>query len=245
MLTERLTAAGEEILVGLEETLSEYEDLVERSERSEREICRQRRLLDAVMQPVVRLHRAVCPADVQQLMVNKEEVPPEQQQWRPLVDQEDPEPPNIKEEPWTNQDGQKLPGLEEADIKFILTPVAVKSEEDEEKLKSSKLHPSETKNNSADCGGPEPARNSGPDGRLPPVPEDKAEESSETEDSEDDWMETMEPQTGLNTGNSKQPLSDMGCKSETKTFNCSECGTRVNHRGHLKSHEDSYRRETV
>ncbi|CAB1422104.1 unnamed protein product [Pleuronectes platessa] len=176
MLTERLTAAVEEILEGLEETVAEYEDRVEQSER---EICRQRRLLDAVMQPVVRLHRAGCPADVQQLMVNKEEVPPEQQQWSPLLDQEDPEPPYIKkeqEESWTNRDGQQLQGLEEADNEFTLTPVAVKSEEDEEKLQSLKLHPSETKENRADCGEPEPARNSGPDERLQPGPEDKTEE---------------------------------------------------------------------
>ncbi|CAB1412465.1 unnamed protein product [Pleuronectes platessa] len=213
MLTERLAAAGEQILAGLEEILLEYEDRVERTERSEREISRQRRLLDAAMQPVVRLHRAVCPADIQQLIVIKEEVPPEEQQWSPLVDQEDPEPPHIKEEqeePWTNQDGQQLQGLEEADIKFTLTPVAVKSEEDEEKLKSSKLHPSETKENRPDCGGPEPARNSGPDGRLQPATEDKTEDSSETEVSEDEWMEIREPQTGLNTRNTKQPLSDMG-----------------------------------
>ncbi|CAB1429383.1 unnamed protein product [Pleuronectes platessa] len=185
LLTERLEAAGEEILAGLEETLAEYEDRMEQTERSEREICRQRRLLDAVMQPVVRLRRAVSPADVQQLMVNKEEVPPEQQQWSTLVDQEDQEPPNLKEEqeePWTNQDGQQLQGLEEADIRFTLTPVAVKSEEDEEKLKTSKLHLSETKENRADCGGPEPARNLSPDGRLQPGPEDKTEDSSETEE---------------------------------------------------------------
>ncbi|CAB1438854.1 unnamed protein product, partial [Pleuronectes platessa] len=50
MLTERLA--------GLEETLLESEERVERTERSEREVCRQRRLLDAAMQPVVRLHRA-------------------------------------------------------------------------------------------------------------------------------------------------------------------------------------------
>ncbi|XP_062253122.1 uncharacterized protein LOC133961783 isoform X2 [Platichthys flesus] len=184
MLTERLAAAGEQILAGLEETLLESEERVERTERSQREVCRQRRLLDAAMQPVVRLHRAVCHADVQLLMVNKEEVPPEQQLWSPLVDQEDPEPPHIKEEqeePWTTQDGQQLIGLEEADIKFTLTPVAVKSEEDEEKLKSSKLHPSERTENRADCGGPEPARNLSPDGRLQPGPEDKAEDSSETE----------------------------------------------------------------
>ncbi|CAB1422756.1 unnamed protein product [Pleuronectes platessa] len=157
--------------------------------------------------------------DVQQLMVNKEEVPPEQQQWNPLVDQEDPEPPNIKEEreePWITQDGLQLQGLEEADIKFTFTPVAVKSEEDKENLESSKLHQSERKENRADCGGPEPARNSGPDGRLQPGPEDKTLDSSETEDSEDDWMETREPQTGLNTSNNKQPPSDMGSKTEKK-----------------------------
>ncbi|XP_062265697.1 zinc finger protein 2-like [Platichthys flesus] len=352
MLTERLAAAGEQIIAGLEEILLEYEDRVERTERSEREISRQRRLLDAVMQPVVRLHRAVCPADIQQLMVIKEEVPPEEQQWRPLVDQEDPEPPHIKEEqeepgtnqdgqqlqgleeadikftltpvavkseeeeeklkpsklhpsetkenrqdcggpeparnsgpdgrlqpvcpadiqqlivikeevppeeqqwsplvdqedpepphikeqqeePWTNQDGQQLQGLEEADIKFTLTPVAVKSEEDEEKLKPSKLHPSKTKENRPDCGGPEPARNSGPDGRLQPGTEDKPEDSSETEVSEDEWMETREPQTGLNTRNNKQPLSDMGCKTEKKSFSCSVCGNRFNKRGNINKH---------
>ncbi|CAB1441378.1 unnamed protein product [Pleuronectes platessa] len=57
MLTERLMAAAEEILAVLEETVAEYEDRVEQSERSELEICRQRRLLDAAMKPVVRLHR--------------------------------------------------------------------------------------------------------------------------------------------------------------------------------------------
>ncbi|XP_062237804.1 zinc finger and SCAN domain-containing protein 21-like [Platichthys flesus] len=357
ILTERLRAAAEEILAGLEETLAEYEDRVEQSER---EICRQRRLLDAVMQPVVRLHRAVCPADVQQMIVIKEEVPPKQQQWSPLVDKEDEEPPHIKEEqeePWTNQDGQQLQGLEEADIKVTWTPVTVKSEEDEEKIKSSKLHPSETKDNRADCGGPEPARNSGPDGRLQrvcpadvqepmvnkeevppkqqqwsplvakedlepphikeeqeepwtnqdgqqlqgleeadikftltpvtvnseedekklrlsnlhpsetkenrpdcggPEParnsgpdgclqqgtEDKTEDSSETEDSEDDWMETREPQTGLNTRNKKQPLSDMGRKTEEVSFSCSECGKRFNYRGHLNRHMRIHTGET-
>ncbi|XP_053293603.1 gastrula zinc finger protein XlCGF57.1 [Pleuronectes platessa] len=227
MLTEWLTAAGEEILAGLEETFLEYEDRVERTEL---EISRQRRLLDAVMQPVVRLHRAVCPADVQQLIVIKEEVPSEEQQWSPLVDQEDPEPPHIKEEqeePWTNQDGQQLQGLEEADIMFTLTPVAVKS--DEEKLKSC-----ETKENREDCKGPEPARNSGPDGHLQPG--QKTEDASETEVSEDEWMETRETQTGLNTRNNKQPQSDMACMTEIKRFSCSECGKRFNQRCHLNTH---------
>ncbi|XP_035004484.1 zinc finger protein 2 [Hippoglossus stenolepis] len=227
MLTERLTAAVEEILAVFEETVVEYEDRVERSER---EICRQRRLLDAVMKPEVRLHRA----DFLQLVVSKEEVTPEQQQCSPRVDQEDPELPHIKEEPWTNQEGGQLQGLEEADIKFTLTPVAVNSEE--EKLQLSQLHQSEMKENRADCGGPEPPRNSGPDGHLQPGPEDKTEDSSETEDSENDWMVTREPQSGLNTRNNKQPLSDMGCKAENKSFSCSKCGKRFNQKGHLNKH---------
>ncbi|CAB1436151.1 unnamed protein product [Pleuronectes platessa] len=185
MLTERLTAAGEEILAVFEDKM----------ERSEREICCLRRLLEAVMKPELRLHRV----DVQPLMVNKEEVPPEQQQWSPLVDKEDQEPPHIEEkqeEQWTNQEGEQLQQLEQADIKFPWTAVTMKSEEDEEKPDLSELHQSQTEESRADCGEQEPARNSGPDGHLQQGTEDKTEDSSETEDSEDDWMQTLEPQSG-------------------------------------------------
>ncbi|XP_060925737.1 gastrula zinc finger protein XlCGF8.2DB-like [Limanda limanda] len=147
MLTERLTAAAEEIVAVFED----------RMERSEREICRQRRLLEAVMKPQLRLHRVVCPADVQPLMVNKEEVPPEQQQWSPLVDQEDRKPPHIKE------------GQEE-----LLT----------------------------------------------------------------------KPQSGLNTKNNKQPLSDMKCKTGKKAFGCSECGKRFRRNCELTAHMRIHTRET-
>ena len=57
LLTERLTAAADEIVAVFEETMAVYEERMERSERSEREIYRQRRLLDAVMKPELRLHR--------------------------------------------------------------------------------------------------------------------------------------------------------------------------------------------
>ncbi|GLD69088.1 uncharacterized protein AKAME5_002040100 [Lates japonicus] len=191
LLTERLTAAAEEIVGLFEETVAEYEDRVERSER---EICRQRRLLDAVLKPEVRLHRA----DVEQLL-RKEEVPPEQQEWSPSLDQEDPEPPHIKEEQeevWSSQEGEQLQGLEEADItKFTFTPVPVKSEDDEEKPQSSELHQSQTEENREDCGGPGPDRNPGP------VIDYKASEFSvaEIEVSCDDWEETSEAQSGLNS----------------------------------------------
>lgn len=55
LLTERLTAAAEEIVALFEETVAEY---VDRAERSKREMCRQRRLLDAVLKPEVMLNRA-------------------------------------------------------------------------------------------------------------------------------------------------------------------------------------------
>ena len=173
---------------------------------------------------------SVCPADVQQLMVNKGEVPPEQQQWSDLVDQEDPEPPNIKEEqeePWTNQEGEQIQQLEQADIKFTMTAVTVKSEEDEE---LSQLQQSQTEEIRAVCGEQEPARNSGPDGHLQQGTEAK------TVDSEYDWMQTREPQSGLNTKNNKQPLSDMTCKTGKKAFNCSECGKRFSQKSKLTEH---------
>ena len=42
---------------------------------------------------------SVFPADVQQLLVVKEEVPTDQQEWSSSLDQVDPEPPHIKEDP--------------------------------------------------------------------------------------------------------------------------------------------------
>ncbi|XP_018542121.1 zinc finger protein 135 [Lates calcarifer] len=257
LLTERLKAAAEEIVGLFEETVAEYEDRVERSER---EICRQRRLLDAVLKPEVRLHRA----DVEQLL-RKEEVPPEQQEWSPSLDQEDPEPPHIKEEQeevWSSQEGEQLQGLEEADItKFTFTPVPVKSEDDEEKPQSSEPHQSQTEENREDCGGP------GPDRNLGPVIDYKASEFSvaEIEVSCDDWEETSEAQSGLkslesNDGRvSEKPFSCPECGKKftkgrflethmrihtgTKPFSCSVCGKKYTRKGYLIQHMSVHRGE--
>ncbi|XP_035038211.1 uncharacterized protein LOC118124472 [Hippoglossus stenolepis] len=207
LLTERLAAAAEEIVAVFEETVAEYEHRVERSER---EVCRQRRLLDAVMKPEVRLHRA----DILQLVLSKAEVPPEQQQWSPLVDQEDPEPPHIKEEQKElriSQEGEQLQGLEEADIiKFTFTPVAVKREEDEETPQSSQLHQSQTENR-ANGRGPEPARNSGPDGHFQPGPEDKTSNCFEpvAENRGGDWKKTRESPSCFNTRINQLPCNTL------------------------------------
>ncbi|XP_075947924.1 uncharacterized protein LOC142949922 [Anarhichas minor] len=130
LVNQRLTAAAEEIFGVFERTIAEYEEEVSAlKEQNER----QRKLLDAVYNPQLRLHGAVWSetsligatfpsmisshitkwlprhklqlpeglatgVDVQQLLVGQEEVPPEQQEWSSSLDQEDPEPPHIKEE---------------------------------------------------------------------------------------------------------------------------------------------------
>ncbi|XP_033934796.2 uncharacterized protein [Pseudochaenichthys georgianus] len=197
LVKQRLTEAAEDIFVLFERTIAEYEEELSRS-RQENE--RHRKLLDAVLQPQLQIHRA----DVQQLVVVKEEVPPEQQEWSSSLDQEDPEPPpHIKEEQeelWSSHEGEQLQGLEEADItKSTFTPVPVKSEDDEEKQLFSQLHQRqtalvETEADGEDCGGPEPARNSDPERHLQPETADNPGDSSEpdTEDSAD-LKETREP----------------------------------------------------
>ncbi|XP_074469095.1 uncharacterized protein LOC141754123 [Sebastes fasciatus] len=218
LVKQRLTAAAEEICGLFERTIAEYE---EELSRSKEENERQQKLLDAVLHPQLQLHRA----DVQQL---KEDVLPEQQEWSSSLDQEDPEPPHIKEEQeelWTSQEGEQLRGLEEADIiKFPFSPVLVKSEDDdEEKPQSSQLHQRqteqmETEADGEDCGGPEPARNSDPDRHPDSDTVDKIGDSSEPEtDYGDDWKETREPQSGLNSlNNDEVPVSDSGCSADVQ-----------------------------
>ena len=54
-VSRRLTAAVEEIFGLFERTIAEYEQELSRSQRDNE---RQRKLLDAVLKPEVRLHRA-------------------------------------------------------------------------------------------------------------------------------------------------------------------------------------------
>ncbi|XP_039681929.1 uncharacterized protein LOC120575276 [Perca fluviatilis] len=228
---QRLTAAAEEIFGLFETTIAEYEE--ERC-RSKEENERQRELLDAVFTPKLRLHRT----DVQQLSVREEEVPPEQWEWSPSLDQQHPEPPHIKEEQeelWISQEREQLQELEEADITTLpFTPVPVKSEDDEEKPQPSQLHQRQY------CGGPEPAKNSDPDIDLHINIEDQTGDSSEPEtDDSNEWKETREARPGLNSLEKKAvPACDSRCSKPAcqKPFSCSECGKRFGRKSHLKGH---------
>ncbi|XP_044065421.1 zinc finger protein 22-like isoform X3 [Siniperca chuatsi] len=126
---ERLTAAAEEIIEVFRKTIVEYEE----------EICRQRRLLDIVWKPEIKLHRIELP---QQHVCKEEEVLADQQlciqERNSSLDQEDPEPPQIKEEQeelCSRQEGEQLVLKQETDT-FMLTPAYEESDRSEPEPKS-------------------------------------------------------------------------------------------------------------
>ncbi|XP_036972075.1 zinc finger protein 782-like [Acanthopagrus latus] len=101
-VNERLTAAAEEIFRVFKTTIVQYEE----------EIDRQRVMLDICWKPQVKLHRIELP---QQHVCKEEEVLADQQlcnqERNSSLDQEDPEPPEIKEEQeelCTSQEGEQL-----------------------------------------------------------------------------------------------------------------------------------------
>ncbi|XP_038566432.1 golgin subfamily A member 6-like protein 6 [Micropterus salmoides] len=128
-VNERLTAAAEEIFGVFIKTIVEYEE----------EIDRQRRLLDIVWKPEIKLHRIELP---QQHVWKEEEVLADQQlciqERNSSLDQEDPEPPQIKEEQeelCTSQEGEQLVLKQETDT-FMLTPTYEERDHSEAELKS-------------------------------------------------------------------------------------------------------------
>ncbi|XP_034539552.1 gastrula zinc finger protein XlCGF57.1-like [Notolabrus celidotus] len=220
LVKQRLTAAAEEIFELFERTIAEYE---EQLSRSAEENQRQQKLLDAVYNP-----EAVFPADVQQLVESKEEVPSKQQERSSNPDQEDPpEPPHIKEEQeelWISQEGDQLQGLEEAETtKVTFTPVPVKSEGDDGE-KPQLLHRF-YQADGEDCGRPGPAKNPDPERNLRPGCRDCSEPVT---DNSDDWRDAAEYQSTLKIH--KRP------KPGEKSYSCSECGRTFKKKRFLTKH---------
>ncbi|XP_053301425.1 zinc finger protein 391 [Pleuronectes platessa] len=114
-ISERLTAAAEEIFTVFEKTIVQYEE----------EVDRQRRLLETVLKPEIKLHRIELP---QQHVCKEEEVLTDQQlcpqERNSSLDQEEQEPPQIKEEQeevFTGQEGEQLVLKQETET-CMLTP---------------------------------------------------------------------------------------------------------------------------
>ncbi|XP_078797135.1 uncharacterized protein LOC144989080 [Oryzias latipes] len=83
LISQRLAAAADEICRLCEGTIVQYEE----------ELCRQRRLLDVIWKPQLQLHHIGLP---QHWMTEEEDLCNQQRNFR--VEQEEPEPPQIKEE---------------------------------------------------------------------------------------------------------------------------------------------------
>ncbi|XP_041829669.1 gastrula zinc finger protein XlCGF57.1-like [Melanotaenia boesemani] len=194
----------------------------------------------------------MLPADVQPLLVIKEEVP-----WSSL-DQQDPEPLHIKEEEeelWTSQVGEKLDGKETDISRFSFTAVTVKSEDDEEKPQSSQLHQIKTEDSrdtkpptsSSDtqmkteadgevCGGPEPTMNLAPNNYLQQNTDENEffEAEVSIDDDEDYWQDPLsdsesETEDGdrdwRETGEPNSGVNkDLGCSASKKSVTYSTSG---------------------
>ncbi|XP_069367568.1 zinc finger protein 3 homolog isoform X1 [Paralichthys olivaceus] len=131
-VNERLTAAAEDIFRVFEQTIVEYEE----------EIDRQRRLLDIVWKPEIKLHRTgLHSPELPQQHVCKEEEEEEvltDQERNPSLDPLGPEPPHIKEEQeelCTSQEGEQLVLKQEIQT-FMLTSTYEGSEHSEPEANS-------------------------------------------------------------------------------------------------------------
>ncbi|XP_041637941.1 myoneurin-like isoform X2 [Cheilinus undulatus] len=110
LVTERLTAAAEDIFKLVKTTIVEYKE----------ELERQRKRLDIFLSPKIYLHRT----DEPHQLVCKEEESLSNREKNSSPDQEEAEPPRVKEEPeepCSIQEGEQLELKEETET-FMLTP---------------------------------------------------------------------------------------------------------------------------
>lgn len=174
--------------------------------------------------------------DIEQLLVSKEEVSPEQQERSPSPIQEDPpQPQHVKEEQkelWTSQEEQ-LQGLEEEDSStLILTPVPVKNKDVGEKLQLWN-HTEQNRDGKdlktedrEDYGGSEADKNLNPDSHLQPVTHVQASHFSQCETNCMSWYfnHTRQPQSSFNSvQNQDVSGGDFRCKTEDTAVRFSEC----------------------
>ncbi|XP_054654906.1 zinc finger protein 774-like [Dunckerocampus dactyliophorus] len=156
LVKERLMVAADEIFGLFERTIASYEEELERTiasyeeeldrtiasyeeelSRTREENERQRQQLEAFCKTQIGLHvKESCGP-------SQEEHPPDPQGVSSTLEQEDPQPPHIKEEEeelWTTQEEECLLGLEKADLsKLPPTGVSVKTEDHEDEPQADSL----------------------------------------------------------------------------------------------------------
>ncbi|XP_054475380.1 zinc finger protein 554-like [Anoplopoma fimbria] len=214
----------EQIVELFERTVAEYE---KKLSCSKEEIDRQHKLLDAVLKPEVRLHRA----DVQQVMVCKEE----------------------QQELWSSHEGEQTQGLEEDDInKFPFTAVSVKSEDEEGNAWSSQLHQRQTvleMKTTADTES-DPASNNNHSVSSESETEDSDDVSTETRETQShlNALKNTNSQSvkkmcivcGKTLCSKRSIYSHMTVHTELQSFICPICGKMFTHKRslfvHMKGH---------
>uniref|UniRef100_A0A0F8AB58 Zinc finger protein 25 n=1 Tax=Larimichthys crocea TaxID=215358 RepID=A0A0F8AB58_LARCR len=230
-VNERLNAAAEEIFGVFQKTIVEYEE----------EISRQRKLLDIVWKPEIKLHRI----DLQQQHVCKEEeeeVLTDQQlcnqERSSSLDQEDPEPLQIKEEQeelCTSQEGEELLLKVEVNT-FVVTPTDEERDHGEPEPKSDHSEPEPESDHSE----PEPER----DHQLLLTnfyaAESQDQKGYKHEDSTRDVESEQNNQQYENKSHSNivynPDLSGADSNIHKQSFKCNTCGKDFKYKSDLVKH---------
>ncbi|XP_061877763.1 gastrula zinc finger protein XlCGF64.1-like [Entelurus aequoreus] len=225
LVKQRLTAAVEEIFVVLERTIAEYE---EELSRTKEENERQRQLLDALFNKHgEELHAAD---------VSEEHLPPEQQEWSSGREQEEAQPPHVKEEEGDysiSQDGEHLEGLEEIPVIGVI----VKSEYDEVRGESEAPSSSSSQHLTREGDG------GGSQADLAPLSESE-HTSADTDDEDSKAGRTCHADNARfqcsfcdkTFGKKRNLKRHMRCHTAEKPFMCSDCGKTFSIKGHLIRH---------
>ncbi|XP_073321934.1 uncharacterized protein [Pagrus major] len=212
-VNERLTAAAEEIFRVLKKTIVEYEE----------EIDRQRRLLDIIWKPHMRSHMT----DVPQKHVCQVEEADQQlcdQERNSSLDQEDPEPPQIKEELCTSQEGEQLVVKLETDTFILIPPYEGNDHGEPEPESDHQLSLNSHIAESEDQKGGEHG------------------DSGSTRETEPEPKERHHISDCDSNGRDRSNRSEIRCKTNTgkKSFRCDACGKTFQYKSkwsvHLRSH---------
>ncbi|XP_054653567.1 zinc finger protein 287-like [Dunckerocampus dactyliophorus] len=222
-VSQRLTAAVEEIFVLVERTIAEYE---EELSRTKEENERQRQLLDTVFK---KPHPVLYSADV-----SEEDFPTKQQEWSSRVEQGEPRRFHIKEEKEETQplhikeeeedpSQEELEGLEQ----FPAIGIVVKCEDDEDKDQSEKKRKVEPSSSSST----QHVTTEADGDRCVGSQADRLLASlSDSDDTTSHYPDTDD----------EEPKAEMTRHSDNTSRKCSECDKTFYDRSTLKRHMRSH-----